>query len=47
MSARERKKLATLAKTPDAAIDKSDIPEITDWSKAQVGWFYRAEKNGR
>ena len=44
MSARERKELAALAKMPDSAIDTSDIPEITDWSKAQVGRFYRPIK---
>jgi len=44
MSARERKELAALAKLPDSAIDTSDIPEITDWSKAQVGRFYRPIK---
>lgn len=44
MSARERKELAALAKLPDSAIDTSDIPEITDWSKAQIGRFYRPIK---
>jgi uncharacterized protein (DUF4415 family) len=44
MSARERKELAALEKMPDSAIDTSDIPEITDWSKAQVGRFYRPIK---
>jgi len=44
MSARERKELAALEKMPDSAIDTSDIPEIADWSKAQVGRFYRPLK---
>lgn len=44
MSAREKKELAALARMPDSAIDTSDIPEITDWSKAQVGRFYRPIK---
>jgi uncharacterized protein (DUF4415 family) len=44
MSARERKELAALEKMPDPAIDTSDIPEVTDWSKAQVGRFYRPIK---
>jgi uncharacterized protein (DUF4415 family) len=44
MSAREKKELAALAKKPDSAIDTSDIPEIADWSKAQVGKFYRPIK---
>ena len=25
----------------DDDIDTSDIPEVTDWSKAEVGKFYR------
>jgi hypothetical protein len=44
MGARERKELATLEKMPDSAIDTSDIREITDWSRAQVGRFYRPIK---
>jgi uncharacterized protein (DUF4415 family) len=44
MSTRERKELAALEKMPDSAIDTSDIPEITDWSGAQVGRFYRPIK---
>ena len=44
MSARERRELAGLEKMPESAIDTSDIPEITDWSRAQVGRFYRPIK---
>ena len=44
MSARELKELAALEKMPDSAIDTSDIPTVTDWSKAQVGRFYRPIK---
>jgi hypothetical protein len=33
-----------LSKLPDSAIDTSDIPEVTDWSKAEVGKFYRPAK---
>ncbi len=36
--------LAALAAMPDKEIDTSDIPEITDWSKAVVGRFYRPVK---
>lgn len=36
--------LAALATMPDEEIDTSDIPEITDWSKAVVGRFYRPVK---
>jgi len=44
-SAKDRaEELATLAALPDEEIDTSDIPEITDWSKAVVGRFYRPVK---
>jgi hypothetical protein len=33
--------LESLKAMPDAAIDTSDIPEVTDWSKAERGKFYR------
>jgi uncharacterized protein (DUF4415 family) len=36
--------LAVLAAMPDEEIDTSDIPEITDWSNAVVGRFYRPVK---
>ncbi len=36
--------LAALAAMTDDEIDTSDIPEITDWSKAVVGRFYRPVK---
>jgi hypothetical protein len=37
----EHKELAAVEALSDAAIDTSDIPQIVDWSKAQVGRFYR------
>jgi hypothetical protein len=45
LSAGEKRELAALAKMPDSAIDFSDIPEITDWSRTQVGRFYRPAKS--
>lgn len=36
--------LKALAELPDERIDLSDIPEITDWSGAVVGKFYRPVK---
>jgi uncharacterized protein (DUF4415 family) len=36
--------LEALAAMPDEEIDTSDIPEISDWSKAVVGRFYRPVK---
>lgn len=47
MSAKGRKlvrELAVLAAMPDDQIDFSDIPEVTDWSGAVVGKFYRPIK---
>jgi uncharacterized protein (DUF4415 family) len=38
------KELKALARMKDENIDLSDIPEITDWSKAVVGKFYRPIK---
>jgi hypothetical protein len=35
------KELRKLAALRDRDIDTSDIPEITDWSGAEVGKFYR------
>jgi hypothetical protein len=29
----------------DEEIDTSDIPEITDWSKSELGKFYRPGSN--
>jgi len=36
--------LKALAEMPDEEIDFSDIPEVTDWSGAVVGKFYRPVK---
>jgi uncharacterized protein (DUF4415 family) len=36
--------LAALVGLRDEDIDTSDIPEVTDWSKAVVGRFYRPLK---
>jgi len=37
--------LEALVRLRDEDIDTSDIPEITDWSKAVVGKFYRPIKS--
>ena len=37
--------LEALLRLRDEDIDTSDIPEITDWSKAVVGKFYRPIKS--
>lgn len=45
LSAAERAaELERLAAMPDSAIDTSDSPEVTDWSGAEVGKFYRPVK---
>jgi uncharacterized protein (DUF4415 family) len=36
--------LRALAEMPEEDIDFSDIPEVTDWSGAVVGKFYRPVK---
>ncbi len=36
--------IRALARMRDDEIDFSDIPEVTDWSKAVVGKFYRPVK---
>lgn len=36
--------LQKLAAAPDDAIDTSDIPEITNWNKAERGRFYQPNK---
>lgn len=41
---RQAKEIAKLKRMKDRAIDLSDIPEITSWSKAVVGRFYRPIK---
>ncbi|HKS95684.1 MAG TPA: BrnA antitoxin family protein [Terriglobia bacterium] len=36
--------LEALVRLRDEEIDTSDIPEVTDWSKAVIGRFYRPVK---
>ena len=40
----EAKEIRALRRMKDTAIDVTDIPEITNWSKAVVGKFYRPMK---
>lgn len=39
-----QEELEALAALPDHAIDLSDAPEVTDWSGAERGKFYRPVK---
>ena len=36
--------IKALEAMPDSEIDTSDMPEVTDWSKAKRGMFYRPVK---
>ena len=36
--------IRALKRMKDSEIDTSDIPEVSDWSKAVVGKFYRPIK---
>jgi uncharacterized protein (DUF4415 family) len=40
----QRGEIRALQEMPDEEIDYSDIPPVTDWSKAVVGRFYRPVK---
>jgi hypothetical protein len=44
LSRKQQKELKILAAMPDREIDLTDIPEITNWSRAVVGKFYRRFK---
>jgi uncharacterized protein (DUF4415 family) len=44
LSKAQRERLERLAAAPDADIDTSDIPEVTDWSGAIRGGLYRPRK---
>ena len=44
VSEEQSAELKTLAGMPDEQIDRTDIPEINDWSGAVVGKFYRPVK---
>lgn len=44
VTAEQLAELRTLSEMSDKEIDLSDIPEITDWSSAVAGKFYRPVK---
>jgi uncharacterized protein (DUF4415 family) len=41
---KQKAEIKKLAAMPDNAIDTSDIPETTDWSKAVIGKYYKPVK---
>lgn len=40
----QRRDLAALGAMKDADIDLKDMPEVLDWSGAEIGRFYRPRK---
>jgi uncharacterized protein (DUF4415 family) len=44
LTSEQQKELERLAALPDEDIDTSDIPEVTDWSSAVRGKFFRPVK---
>jgi len=44
LSKRQKKQIAAIAAKKDADIDLTDMPEVLDWSKAEIGKFYRPPK---
>ena len=40
----QTEEIEALANMPDEEIDTSDIPEVKDWSLAEIGKFYRPIK---
>jgi uncharacterized protein (DUF4415 family) len=44
LDAAQKREIAVLAAKTDATIDFSEMPEVTDWSGAEVGVFYRPTK---
>ena len=41
---KQKKQIAIIAAKKDADIDLTDMPEVLDWSKAEIGKFYRPTK---
>jgi len=44
LAAARRRDIAAVAAKTDATIDFSEIPEVVDWTGAEVGRFYRPSK---
>ena len=41
---KQKKQIAVIAAKKDEDIDLTDMPEVLDWSKAEIGKFYRPPK---
>lgn len=44
LTSAQRKNLRAIKKIKDEDIDFSDMPEVLDWSGAEIGKFYRPAK---
>jgi uncharacterized protein (DUF4415 family) len=44
LTRQQRSEIAGIAAKRDEDIDLSDMPEVIDWSRAEVGKFYRPPK---
>ena len=44
LSKQQKRDIAAVAAKRDDDIDFSDIPEVVDWSRAEIGKFYRPPK---
>jgi uncharacterized protein (DUF4415 family) len=44
LSKEQKRDIAALSAMKDEDIDLSDMPEVVDWSKAEIGKFYRPPK---
>jgi uncharacterized protein (DUF4415 family) len=40
----QKRQIAAIAAKKDADIDLTDMPEVTDWTGAEIGKFYRPSK---
>jgi uncharacterized protein (DUF4415 family) len=44
LAAAQKREIAAIAAKTDATIDFSEMPELVDWTGAEVGRFYRPVK---
>jgi uncharacterized protein (DUF4415 family) len=44
LTKRQRRDVRAIAARKDEHIDFSDVPPVLDWSKAEIGKFYRPAK---
>ena len=44
LNKKKKKQIAVIAAKKDEDIDLTDMPEVLDWSKAEIGKFYRPAK---